>query len=57
MKLKYIRRLTNKNFLMLLFLDAIIISISFYLSLLFRFDFQLSNQVSGIISLKNIFIL
>ena len=57
MKIKYIRRLANKNFLMLLLLDAIIISISFYSSLLFRFDFQFSAQIKEIISLENIFIL
>ncbi len=52
--MKYIKRLTNKNFLMLLALDALIILISFYLSALFRFDFTIPYEVKNLFTKFNL---
>jgi FlaA1/EpsC-like NDP-sugar epimerase len=51
---KYFKRRINRNFLLLLLSDLTIIAISFYLSLLFRFDFAISNEVWNLLTPKNI---
>ncbi len=53
----YLKRLTNRNFLLLLLGDLLIIVISFYLSLLFRFDFVISNEIWRLINPINITVL
>jgi len=53
--MRYLKRLTNKNFLMLLTLDIFIIFITFYFSLLFRFDFRIPFEVKMLLSKTNLF--
>ena len=55
--MQYIKRLTQRNFLLLLGLDIFIVILSFYFSILFRFDFQISSDLMSLITLKNMSIL
>ncbi len=55
--MQYFKRLTNINFLLLISSDMILIVVSFYMSLIFRFDFYLPVNLMPLINLKNIFIL
>ena len=48
--MQYLKRLINRNFLLLLITDMVIITISFYLSILFRFDFYISNEIKNLIT-------
>ena len=55
--MKYIRKRFNKNFLFLLFWDAIVISASIYSSILFRFDFNVPYEVKKLLAPQNFIIL
>ena len=55
--LKYFKSLVNRNFFLLLFGDLVIVISSFYLSILFRFDFYISSEIFELISTQNIAIL
>ena len=55
--MKYFKRLTQKNFLLLLCFDIALIVISFYFSILIRFDFSISNELLSLLTLKNMSIL
>ena len=55
--MKYLRRITRKNFLFLIAADMILINISFYLSIIFRFDFRISNDILTLLNYQNILLL
>ena len=55
--MKYLRRITRKNFLFLITADIILITISFYLSIIFRFDFRISNDILTLLNYQNILLL
>ena len=56
-KMEYYKRLINRNFILLLLADIGLVAISFYLSIIFRFDFRVSSEIRSFISLQNIFLL
>ena len=52
-KMDYLKRLVNRNFLLLLITDISLIVISFFLSVLFRFDFLIPNVVLKLLTIEN----
>ena len=51
--MNYIKKRLNKNFLLLLCWDAVFISSSFYLSVLFRFDFYIPGELNKLLTYQN----
>lgn len=52
--MQYLKRLANRNFLLLLALDVFIIYTSFFLSILLRFDFKIPFEVKSVLSIENL---
>ena len=52
--MNYFTRFKEKNFLLLLLSDILIIIISFYSSILFRFDFQISYEINSLLNYQNL---
>ena len=52
--MQYLKRLANRNFLFLLALDVFIIYLSFFLSILLRFDFKISFEVKSLLNSENL---
>ena len=50
--MKYLKTRLNRNFLALLIGDVLIINASFYLSILFRFDFNIPFEIKSILTYK-----
>ncbi len=55
--MQYLKRLANRNFLFLLALDVFIIYLSFFLSILLRFDFKILFEVKSLINSENLLVL
>ena len=51
--MNYISERINRNLLLLILGDIFIISISIYLSTLFRFDFNIPNEIKNLMSYQN----
>ncbi len=51
--MNYISERINRNLLLLILSDIFIISISIYLSTLFRFDFNIPNEIKNLMSYQN----
>ncbi len=55
--MKYINRLANRNFILLIFSDIALIVLSFYTSILFRFDFNIPENLKLLITSYHLAIL
>jgi Predicted nucleoside-diphosphate sugar epimerases len=55
--MNYIKKLMNKNFLLLLSWDILLIFLSFYSSILFRFDFHIPLEVKKLLTYQNFIVL
>ena len=53
----FIKRLSDRNLIILLFGDIVIVSIAFYLSILFRFDFIIPYELADFLVWENYSIL
>ena len=47
--MNYIKKRLNRNFVLLLFWDSLVITVSIYLSMLFRFDFNIPLEVKKVL--------
>jgi FlaA1/EpsC-like NDP-sugar epimerase len=57
LKMHYLKNRLNRNFFLLISIDTLIISISIYLSILFRFDFSIPAVFLAFLTLNNFIIL
>ncbi len=52
-----LRRLRDKNFLILITSDILVINIAFYFSILFRYDFIIPIEISPLVTINNSFLI
>ena len=52
-----LRRLRDKNFLILITSDILVINIAFYFSILFRYDFIITIEISPLVTINNSFLI
>ena len=49
----FIKRFSNRNLIILLFSDIVLVSIAFYLSIIFRFDFIIPSELRPLLVWEN----